>query len=216
MQRNFSISVALLSTIVVCATARSEDPLPKRQAPSMVVAKLAEGGGLAIRRVVFVAVNKTEVQKITVTELRTEIVGGRAVAKPVAIEKEVPVVTTSYEEQVRESRLATDAFFVRDLDGKKLDPEALAKALATEKPVLLAENSKPLDPFYAAFFKPGTLVVHLNADDDKSGRPVPVPLPAFDPAVPRPVPKPLPAAPVEIKIAPPPPPPAVPSSKPPK
>ena len=181
----------------------------------MVVAKLAEGGAIATRRIVLVPEQKTEVQKVTVTEFRTEIVGGKAVARPVTSEKEVPVVTTTFAEQVVEMSVAKDTYIVRDIEDKKIEGEALSDVLGKERPVLLVQGTKSLDPFYAAFFKPGTLVVYMNSTNDKAVRGVPAPV-LFDPTAPRPVAKPLPLGLGEIKIAPPPPPPTVPSSKPPK
>lgn len=164
LRQTLSIATAFLSLALVPFPATADDapPSPKGPPPKMATAKLTESGELVILHTAQVAEQITETEKVTVTELRTEIIGGRQVAKPVETIREVPVVRTQFAEKELENRAAKDAFHVLDLDGKSIEGDALTKALASEKPVLFTYGKKPIDPFYASFFKPGTLVVHLH------------------------------------------------------
>ena len=126
-------AVSVSSTVVLALSlfaidgVLAEDSEPRGQPPAMVSARLGEGELLTIQRVVIVPEQRTEIQKVTVTEFRTEIVGGKAVARPVTIEKGVPVVTTTFAEVVQEFEVTKEAYQIRDLAGKRLETRLSGK-----------------------------------------------------------------------------------------
>lgn len=177
MRRNLLLAIMLVTLALSNPLAtRADEARQKGPAPNMARARLAELGEIAILQTEQIPEQYTVAEKVTITELRTEIIGGRAVAKPVEVVKEVPVVRTRLVERNSERSFSKEAFHVLDVAGKKVEGDALAKALAKEKPVLVAYGKKPIDPFYADFFKPGTLVVYVHEAPPQPARAAPVPI----------------------------------------
>lgn len=207
MLRSAGLAIGVFA-ISICGglVARADDAPTKGPAPAMAKARLADSGELVILHTDVVPEQVAETKKVVVTEFRTEIVGGRSVARAVEVPREIVVNTTKYTEKEVEKKIAKDAFHVRDIDGKELSSDALAKSLTKEKPVLFIYGKKPLDPFYADFFKPGTLVVYLHEAPPEKPQ-VALPAPVRGKAIPlRAVPLPaipVPAVPDRIPEAPP-------------
>lgn len=175
MRQTFTLAFAICSLVSFATYARADEAPLKGPAPSMARAKLAESGELTLVHADMVPEQFTETQKVTVTEFRTEIIGGRSVAKPAEVVKEVMVVKTRFVEKELSKQVAKDKFHVIDVEGQRIEGDVLAKSLASEKPVLFTYNKKALDPFYAAFFKPGTLVVYLHEAAPEPARLTPAP-----------------------------------------
>lgn len=184
MIRIFCYFTFLLLLPVFSLAALAEDASSKALAPKMASAKIAESGELTILHTELVPEQFTETRKVTVTEFRTEIVGGRQVAKPVEVVREVSVASTRYLAKEIEIRIAKENFHVLGLEGQAIEGEALSKALANGKPVLFTYGKKMIDPFYADFFKPGTLVVYLHEAPPGPPAAAPVPAPIRAEAIP--------------------------------
>ncbi|MFQ3593899.1 MAG: hypothetical protein SNJ82_12030 [Gemmataceae bacterium] len=162
----------LLASLVFCE--QDPEPEPKPKGPAPVLVKISG-------KVDAVSVLVPQVRMVTIEKEVIEEKDGVKVAK--RVREQIPQTFNRYVTfrlTGAKGQLAS---------GKKLDADAVAKALDKEQVVALSVDGKPVDPAYLRMLKPGTLVIEATPSE-AGGINAPVPLPApvpppVDRAVPR-------------------------------
>lgn len=155
----------LLASLFVCA--QDPEPEPKAKGPAPVLVKLSG-------KVDAVSVLVPQIRMMTIEKVVVEEKDGMKVTKKVR--EEIPQTINRYVTfrlTGAKGQLA---------GGKKLDAEAVAKALNKEQVVALSVDGKPVDPAYLRMLKPETLVIEATAPEAAGGINVPVPPPIPLPA----------------------------------
>ena len=130
-------------------------PAPGAPAPILTVVRMSKDGNLVQRVDVQVQVPREEEREINVQ--------GRVVK-----ENRIVLVTETRQE---ERTLAIKGVQVLAVAGKRVDPVKLQEVLKNDTLVLFSADGKPVDPYYLALFKEGTLVLVLPPQPLRSGLP---------------------------------------------
>lgn len=151
------LSLTVLGLILLVGPALCQRPSrPSGQAPQLISVTIQDG---SIIWESMVTRYKTEVRTV---EEKTD--DGKTIPKTVNVK--VPIAETV------KSSFELTKLSIKQLDGKAVTAEEVATRLKEATPVLLAPSDAPIDPFYAQFYKPETLVIVLPT---KAPAPVPEP-----------------------------------------